>query len=381
MSTSAIVQKPSEVTSLDNVLTTVLKTQPSRMNINGLSKPEIKDIISILKSELLRRKVEDPNPKKKDYTKYAYFPIQYPELEEYRLRLRNQFWTSDEIDYHNDRADWDTLDENTKRFVKFNLFFFAPADGILLEHLGQNMKVKTSKCKEAGHFYTTQEENEQVHNRTYALLIETLIRDPVEKAKGFDSINNYPAIKKLTDWMFKWMEESNSLMEQIVAFSCVEGIFFSSAFASIYWIKKRNILAGLCKANEFIARDEALHTEFAVALYHHYTGVTKEYPRLEQKRINAIISSAVDAVEIFTRDALRVDLIGMNANDMVKYVKCTANRLLESYGYDKIYDITNPFDWMAVIALPNKTNFFESKPSEYSRQSTSNFEFNLDLDF
>jgi len=177
------------------------------------------------------------------------------------------------------------------------------------------------------------------------------------------------------------MRSDRPLIERVIAFACVEGMFFSGAFAGIYWIKRKNILKGLCKANEFIARDEALHTEFAIALYHVLTAVDKKYQPLPEARVHEIIGGAMEAAEEFTRDALRVDLIGMNADDMVDYVKCTANRLSESLGYKKIYDVENPFDWMAVIGLPNKSNFFETRVSEYGRQSTADFEFDLDTDF
>jgi ribonucleotide reductase beta subunit family protein with ferritin-like domain len=179
--------------------------------------------------------------------------------------------------------------------------------------------------------------------------------------------------------MFDWMGSSLSLTSRVIAFACVEGIFFSSAFAAIYWIKRRNVLQGLCKANEFIARDEALHTEFAVALYHELT--KNRFERLPEKDVHDLISSAVDVSENFVREALQVDLIGMNADDMVDYVKCTSDVLATSLGYNPIYKVENPFNWMAVISLDNKTNFFESKVSEYSKQSEANFDFDLEAEF
>ena len=180
--------------------------------------------------------------------------------------------------------------------------------------------------------------------------------------------------------MFEWMRNDNPLHERVIAFACVEGIFFSSAFAAIYWIKRKNILHGLCKANEFIARDEALHTEFAVALYHVLTEVDKKFDVLSESRVHEIIRSATKVSEEFTREALEMDLIGMSADNMIDYVKCTSNKLSESLGYNKLYDVENPFDWMAVIGLQNRSNFFETKVSEYGKQSKADFDFELDGD-
>ena len=239
---------------------------------------------------------------------------------------------------------------------------------------------ETSKLKEAGKFYKMQAAIEQVHNETYSLLIEAFFRDHEEKKKAFNAIHNYPSIKKIANWIFKWMDSKRPLAERVIAFACVEGIFFSSAFAAIYWIKKRNVLKGLCKANEWIARDEAIHTEFAIALYHTLTG-EGICPLLEKDRVHEIIKSASLTSEEFTRNALRVDMIGMNADNMIKYVQCTSDRLSKTLGYGKIYSTENPFDWMAVISLPNKSNFFETKVSEYGRQEDNDFEFDLEVDF
>ena len=317
----------------------------------------------------------------RDYSKYSYFPIKFPILEKYYQKQKDVYWTAQEIDYLGDRADWDKLDADSRKFIKFILFFFAQADGIVKENLIDNFKRETSFYKECRFFYAAQEFMEVGHNETYSMLIESLIRDPEEKAAGYNAIENFPSIRKMADWMFRWMSRTTSLPERIIAFACVEGIFFSSAFAGIYWIKRKNILKGLCKANEFIARDEAIHTEFAIALYHVITDVDKKYASLSEKRVHEIIGSAVVACEEFTRVALNVDLVGMNADEMVLYVKCTGNRLAESLGYRKIYDVNNPFKWMAVIGLPNKSNFFETRPSEYARQSTSDFTFDLNTEF
>nr|QBK85707.1 MAG: ribonucleoside diphosphate reductase, beta subunit [Marseillevirus LCMAC101] len=317
-----------------------------------------------------------------EYSQYSFFPIKHSILESFYQRQKAVVWTPQELDLSRDRSDWDALDEGTRKFIKFILFFFAQADGIVNENLITNFKQQTSFFKEATFFYSAQEYIETIHNETYSILIETFIRDREEKMRGYNAIKHYPSIKKIADWMFEWMDSGRSLTERVVAFACVEGIFFSSAFAAIYWIKRRNILQGLCKANEWIARDEALHTEFAVALYHELTNeASPRFSRLPEDVVHSIIKSAVDVSENFVREALQVDLIGMNADDMVNYVKCTADVLSMSFGYDPIYKVENKFSWMAVISLPNKSNFFESKVSEYAKQSEADFTFDLDADF
>jgi ribonucleoside-diphosphate reductase beta chain len=317
-----------------------------------------------------------------DFSRYSYFPIKYKTLDKFYQDQKDVFWTPSEIDYSKDRSDWDKLDEETKKFVKFILFFFAQADGIVNENLIENFKKETSEYKEARNFYAAQEFIEVVHNETYSMLIETFIRDAEEKNRAFNAISHYPSIRKLANWMFQWMKSERSLVERIIAFACVEGIFFSGAFAGVYWIKRKNILPSLCKANEFIARDEALHTRFAVELYRVMTDVDHKFDRLPESVVHEIIGSATEVAEEFTRDALRVDLIGMNADDMVDYVKCTADNLSTSLGYNRIYEVENPFDWMLVIGLSNKANFFETRPTEYSRQKHGSGQgFDLDADF
>jgi len=312
---------------------------------------------------------------------YSYLPITRPHLEAYYRKQRDVFWTAQEISYAQDRLDFASLSSDERRFVKFVLAFFAQADGVVNENLIERFQRETRIYKEAGHFYIMQAMIELIHNETYSLLVEALIDDPDERVRILNGVQNYPAVRKIAEWMVEWMQASRPLTERIVAFACVEGIIFSSAFASIYWIKRKNVLPGVCKANEFIARDEAIHTIFAVALYHEMTGRDKIYPVLDASRVRSIIDSAVKVTEEFTRDALRVDLVGMNADDMMKYVKCTANRLSESLGCERIYDAENPFLWITVIGLPNKSNYFETKVSEYTRHGVGDFEFDLKTDF
>lgn len=316
-----------------------------------------------------------------DGERYSFLPLRYPELAEYYEILMKSSWTPGEIDYSNDRSDWDKLDENSRKPIEFILAFFAQFDGIVNENLIQNFKRETSKRKEAGFFYAWQEANEVVHNHTYSNLIEALIRDPKKKMEMMNSIRYYPSIQKIAAWSFEWMRSDRPLAERIIAFACIEGMIFQSAFAVIYWIKQRNVLQGLTKANEWIARDEGVHTQFAITLYHVLTTKDKELERVPEGRVHEILGSAVSVSEEMIKTALSSDLVGLNSDDLVLYIKCTADTLASALGYKKPYNVTNPLTWMAVISLPNKSNFFETKVSEYSKVSTSDFTFDLTTEF
>lgn len=323
----------------------------------------------------------------KDLTRLAFLPIENPGLEKYYQEQKNVFWTAQEISFTSDRAQFESLDENTKNYIKPIIFLFAQLDGIINENLVKHFKEETSElAKECGMVYSIFEAMEWGHNETYSTIIKVCIRDPEEQRRGLNAIAHFPAIKNIAEWAYTWMESKTSLVERLVAFACIEGIIFSSAFAGIYWIKRKNILPGLCKANEWIARDEAIHTRFAVALYHHITSIWKDNRHrdpLPFETIKNIISSSVDVAEKFTRDAMNVSLVGLDVEDMVSYIKCTADSLSMSLGYDPIYKTTNPFDWMAIISLPNKTNFFEGRVTEYSREGASgadDFVFDLDAE-
>lgn len=315
-----------------------------------------------------------------DFSKYCFLPIRYPKLNEFYQKQKNAFWTVKEIDFSKDRSDWLSLSDDVKRFLTFVLSFFAQADGLVIENLFENFQKETSDYKEIVAFYSIQNAIETIHNETYSVMIETFIQDLEERKKAFNAIDNYGSIKKMAEWIMTWMKSDRPLLERVIAFACVEGIFFSGAFCAIYWIKKSNKLRGLCKANEFIARDEALHTDFAIALYHHYTSVVKTIPQLQEEVVHGIITSAIEVSENFIRDALKVELIGMNADEMMQYVKCTADRLLSSLGFKKLYGVANPFDWMIMITLPNKTNFFEDTVSEYAKVD-SDFTFKITEQF
>lgn len=299
---------------------------------------------------------------------YAFFPIRYPHLLKFYEDQDRIRWSVNEVGLGiQDRKDWDEMTEAERTFLKFPLAFFAQADGIINENLVENFKRETSHIKEARAFYALQEATEVIHNHCYSLLIETFIRDPVERNEMFDAIHSHkwPCLKHMSDWMTRYMDSSLPLCERVIAFACVEGVMFSSAFAAIYWIKRKNILHGLTKANEWIARDEGLHTRFAVALYHHLTSI-EGHASVSAERAASIVQEACTASERFVRDGLQVNLIGLHADDMVGYVKSTGDALLVSLGFEKLYGISNPLVWMSIISLPNKTNFFEAPVSEYA---------------
>lgn len=318
-----------------------------------------------------------------DLTSYSYFPVNYPSLEKFFDKQIEMFWRPEEIDFSKDRDDWANLDEDTKVHLKFILAFFSQVDGLLTENLSENFKKKTAMWKEVTHAYSAQELMETIHNKTYSTMIYMFISDPEERAKILNGIKNYDAVGDIARWMVRWMQDDKPVMESIVAMACIEGILFTSAFTSIYWIKRKNVLKGLTKANEFIARDEDLHTDLGVAVYRHFTTVQdgNGKPALSDKKVHEIISSAVDVAEIFTRDALKVELIGLNPDDMMGYVKCTADILAQKLGTPKIYGCENPLSWMAIIGLDNKTNFYEDRVTEYAAPIESAGEFRIDGDF
>lgn len=399
-----------------------------------------------------------------DTSNLAFYPIVHPTLHKLYEQMKSTMWVAQEIPYLQDKKDLDALDNDTKNFIKMNLCFFSQVDGIVINNLMDNFKREFPHVKEASWFFAYQAAIEVTHSETYSMLLDTFISDPVEKKKGLNAIKHYPCIENIAKWMWRWMDDCIPLPERVIAFVCVEGILFSSSFASIYWIKRKGILNGLCKANEFISRDEGLHTTFGIALYHVITNpelkvsvddelddtdviedgedviieVEKSssedsdqetdveesgsdleleedsedlepeeepeeeeleeleeepeeleeelddacyssdsesvpdsdqefYDRLPEKTVHKIISRAVEVSECFVRDALKVELVGMNADDMMKYVKCTADYICTSLGYSKLYNVENPFDWMFIIGSTDKPNFFETTSSKYTR--------------
>lgn len=295
--------------------------------------------------------------------RYVMFPIQDADIWKMYKKQMDCFWRAEEIDFSKDEADWSRLTPNEQHFIKMVLAFFAASDGIVLENLGMRFMGEV-QLPEARAFYGFQIMMENVHSETYSLLIDTYIKDKTEKASLFRAIENYACIKKKADWAIKWIHDKRSTFAtRLIAFACVEGIFFSGAFCSIYWLKKRGLMPGLTFSNELISRDEGMHTEFAVLLY-------KKLLRHTQKsRVYEIIKEAVEIEKEFICDALPCRLIGMNSALMSQYIEFVADRLAVQLGYDKIFNAANPFDFMEMISIEGKTNFFEKRVADYSLSS------------
>jgi ribonucleotide reductase beta subunit family protein with ferritin-like domain len=305
-----------------------------------------------------------------DFNELTFLPIKKQNLIKYYTDLCALTWFPAEIDMSKDRNDFDNQTLDIQHFIKTILAFFAPADGLICENLMSRFVKDTSIYKEAGFFYNVQNFNETIHNQTYSILIDVFIRDEQEKQFLLDSVINSPKVKAIADWMRKWMDVNIPLAERILAFACIEGGVFNGAFASIYWIQKRNILVGLTTANEWIARDEAIHTLFAIELYN--TMIQDGYIQpLSETKVFEIIDEATQLTIELTNEALRIDLVGMSKTDMESYIKCTFDNLAVLFGFNKIYNSPNPFDWMLMIGLENKTNFFEKTTTSYTRDLSS----------
>lgn len=294
--------------------------------------------------------------------RYTLFPISPSEEDLYKFYKKAvaSFWTVEEIDFSKDKDDWEKLTENEKYFIKHVLAFFAGSDGIVQENLASRFQ-KDVQSPVARLFYGLQNAMEGIHSETYSLLIDQYVKDKDEQLKYFRAIDTIPAIQKKAKWAMYWIDSVDDYPTRLLAFACVEGIFFSGSFCAIYWIKKRGLLPGLTFSNELISRDEGLHTEFAVAMYH------KMKNRLSEEAVYKIVQEAVDCETEFITQSLPVSLIGMNARDMTQYIQFVADRLLVQLGYSKLYHVGNPFDFMDLISLEGKTNFFEKKVSEYSK--------------
>jgi len=309
--------------------------------------------------------------------KYVMFPVQYNDIWEMYKKQVDCFWRAEEVDLSKDLVDWATLNADEKKFISMILAFFAASDGIVLENLAIRF-MGDVQIAEARSFYGFQIAMENIHSEMYSLLIDTYIQDRREKDMYFHALDNFPCIQKKGDWAKKWIGDSDSsFATRLVAFAAIEGIFFSASFASIYWIKKRGLMPGLTFSNELISRDEALHTEFAVLLY------TKMEKKLSQKNIHQIISESVAIEKEFITEAIPCRMIGMNANMMTKYIEFVADRLCLQLGYDKIYNSSNPFDFMELISVESKVNFFERTNSEYALANKKKDEdvFELKMDF
>jgi len=295
-----------------------------------------------------------------DDNRFVMFPIKYQDIWEMYKKQVECFWRAEEIDLSKDLTNWESLNTDERYFISMILAFFAASDGIVLENLASRF-MNDVQISEARAFYGFQIAMENIHSESYSLLIETYIKDKEEKNKLFNAIENFPCIKKKSDWAQKWIHDNrSSFAARLVAFACVEGIFFSGAFCSIYWLKKRGLMPGLTFSNELISRDEALHCEFAVLLYN------KLQKKIDKARIHEIIKEAVEIEIEFICEALPCKLIGMNSELMSQYIKFVADRLVVQLGYKKIYGVANPFDFMELISLEGKTNFFEKRVGEYS---------------
>lgn len=305
--------------------------------------------------------------------KYSIFPIQRPKLWESYKKQQHAFWTAEELDFASDISDWhNKLNDKERHYITHVLAFFAQSDGIVNENLAVRFYGDVD-FPEARAFFTAQMFIETVHAEVYGLLIDTYIRSNEEKEKLFDAINTMPTIAKKGQWALKWIDSQESFAHRLVAFAAVEGIFFSGSFCSIFWLRKRGLMKGLASANELIARDEGLHWEFATDLY-------KEMQlSIPAEEFVAIFKEAVAIEQDFVRDALPVSLLGMNADLMSDYIEYTADRLSERFGFEKIYGTKNPFDFMALIDLETKKNFFEMRPTEYTRPGNRDLSFTTDF--
>uniref|UniRef100_A0A6C0B0W0 Uncharacterized protein n=1 Tax=viral metagenome TaxID=1070528 RepID=A0A6C0B0W0_9ZZZZ len=312
-----------------------------------------------------------------DDNRFVMFPIQDQEIWKMYKKQVDCFWRAEEIDLSKDMNHWESLEKDEKYFISMVLAFFAASDGIVLENLAARFMGEV-QLSEARAFYGFQIAMENIHSETYSLLIESYIKNTDEKMRLFHAIDNFPCIKKKSDWAQKWMHDNrSSFATRLVAFACVEGIFFSGAFCSIYWLKKRGLMPGLTFSNELISRDEALHTEFAVLLYN------KLLKKMTKSRIHEIIKEAVDIETEFICNALPCRLIGMNSELMTQYIQFVADRLSLQLGYDKIYHAQNPFDFMELISLESKTNFFEKRVDSYAlaEKTKTGDVFELNTDF
>jgi len=302
---------------------------------------------------------EQQEPLLKDNpSRFVLFPIQWPEIWSMYKKAEASFWTAEEIDLQPDIHDWEKLTKDEKHFISHVLAFFAASDGIVLENLAGRF-TKEVQVPEARCFYGFQQAIENIHSETYSLLIDTYVKDVSERSRLFNAVETIPCVKKKADWALRWINSDSSFAERLVAFAAVEGIFFSGSFCAIYWLKKRGLMPGLTFSNELISRDEGLHCDFACLLY------SKLQHKLPQKVVHQIISDAVASEIDFVCDSLPVELIGMNSRLMQRYIQFVSDRLLYALGYDKIYKVENPFEWMELISLEGKTNFFEKRVAEY----------------
>jgi len=310
--------------------------------------------------------------------RFVIFPIKHHDLWDWYKKQEASIWTAEEIDLHQDVIDWETkLNDDERYFIKHILAFFAASDGIVNENLAENF-VSEVQYPEAKFFYGFQIMMENIHSEVYSLLIDTYVKNEEEKTQLFTAIDHFPAIKEKAAWALNWID-SPSFAERLIAFAAVEGIFFSGSFCSIFWLKKRGLLPGLTFSNELISRDEGLHCDFAVHLHNNH--IINKVPK---ERITQILTNALDIERGFITESLPVSLIGMNSKLMTQYLEFVTDRLLLEFGCEKVYHASNPFDFMEMISLEGKTNFFEKRVSEYQKAGVKGGgtgEIGFDADF
>ena len=305
--------------------------------------------------------------------RFVLFPIQHDDIWAFYKKAEASFWTAEEIDLAPDLIDWENkLNDNERHFIKHVLAFFAASDGIVNENLAENF-VAEVQYTEAKFFYGNQIAMENIHSETYSLLIDSYIKDGAEKSKLFNAIDTMECVKKKADWALRWIDEGN-FAERLIAFAAVEGIFFSGSFCSIFWLKKRGLMPGLSFSNELISRDEGLHCDFACLLYNNHLN-----NKLPKEQVKEIILDAVKIEKEFILEALPVRLIGMNSESMSQYIEFVADRLLNELGCEKEFNASNPFDFMDMISIQGKTNFFEKRVGEYQKAGVLGGEQKFDL--
>jgi len=364
-------KKDVTLSSLDNV-DIILGNKPS------IDKNEVVVLVSDHKKAELagefHESITSVNP-----GRFVIFPIQHQDVWDMYKKAEASFWTAEEIDLAHDAKDWESLSANERHFVSHVLAFFAASDGIVNENLVTNFATEVT-IPEARCFYGFQIAVENIHSETYSLLIDTYVKDPSEKNRLLNAIETVPCVQKKANWALQWCNPDNaSFAERCIAFASVEGIFFSGSFCSIFWLKKRGLMPGLAFSNELISRDEGLHCDFACLMY------SKLQNKLPESRVQEIVMNAVAIEKEFISDALPVELIGMNSKLMCQYIEFCADRLLVAFGVKKVYKTVNPFEWMEMISLQGKTNFFEKRVGEYSKSGvgvdSKNQVFDLEVDF
>lgn len=319
---------------------------------------------------------------REDSTRLTIFPIQYEEIWDMYKKAVSSFWTVEEIDLSKDLDDFNRLTENERKFIKNILAFFSSSDTIVNINLGERF-LNEVQILEAKFFYAFQMTIENIHSETYSLLIDTYFKDPQEKHESFNAIQYIPCIQKKAEWCFKWINDKQSTFAQrLLAFAIVEGVFFSGAFCSIFWLKERSMMPGLAFSNELISRDEGMHVEFAILLY----SMIKQ--RLPEETVHQIVREAVEVEKNFILESIPCSLLGMNSDLMSIYIEFVADRLLSQLNYNKIWNVANPFPFMERISIETKSNFFESRVSQYSKANVGNKQqhseirkFTIDADF